>query len=230
MHVLYLTNKSEVSLGATVLAAAFANPDAVTKTDSFEDASSMLLQQDRGDHYAFNALVADDEVDNGLKDLWRLRNVRIRVPIVVLTCRKPIAPLRAKYLDAGADHCLPARRLTSGELRSTVCAAIRRAYGFYERLVAFHCLELDQVRRAISCNGEPLRLRPREYILLEALILHKGHIVPHARLFTIFETVPAEPYIDYSVIAGGIAAKLKSADANVMVRSDRESGLWLERR
>jgi DNA-binding response OmpR family regulator len=106
---------------------------------------------------------------DGLSLLKRLRNEGIETHVLVLTALGEVAD-RVKGLESGADDYL-SKPFALDELLARVAALIRRAYGKKNPKLCVGNLVLDQTRREARVGEFLLKLAPREYRLLEYLVL-----------------------------------------------------------
>jgi two-component system KDP operon response regulator KdpE len=113
-----------------------------------------------------------------------IRRVRewSRVPIIVLSVRSDEAG-KIAALDLGADDYV-AKPFGMGELLARVRAALRRRLSeeVPEPVFTTGGLRVDLATRAVSLDGAPVRLTPKEYDLLRALVRHAGKILTHRQL------------------------------------------------
>jgi two-component system, OmpR family, response regulator len=112
---------------------------------------------------------------------WRRSG--ILTPIILLTVRSAFHE-RVEGLDSGADDYLP-KPFDADELEARIRAVVRRRQresdGRSDTLIC-GTIELDYRRREVHRGGVLVRLQPREFKLLELLMLHVGEIVPRAQL------------------------------------------------
>lgn len=124
------------------------------------------------------ALIILDLMLPGL-DGWslcdKLRARRVSTPILMLTARDAVAD-RVRGLEAGADDYLP-KPFDFDELLARVRALLRRDNVYKARVLHVGHLEIDTGSRQVTCDGEEVRLTPREYALLEALAMNEGRIL-----------------------------------------------------
>jgi two-component system KDP operon response regulator KdpE len=123
-------------------------------------------------------------LDLGLPDLDGIEVIRrIRgwsdVSIIVLSVRDQRSD-KIRALDAGADDYVN-KPFAMEELLARMRATLRRAHPQPEPSPVLHFgdLEVDLQRTQARLNGEPLRLTPTEWALLEGL-RHEPRQAPHA--------------------------------------------------
>jgi two-component system, OmpR family, KDP operon response regulator KdpE len=104
------------------------------------------------------------------------------VPIVVLSARGT-EPDKVAALDAGADDYV-AKPFGMDELMARLRAAVRRATPADEEpVVATAHFTIDlSAKRVLDASGEPVRLTPTEWQLLEVLVRNPGKLVTQRQL------------------------------------------------
>ena len=123
-------------------------------------------------------------LDLGLPDLDGIEVIRrLRgwsdVPIIVLSVRDQRSD-KIRALDAGADDYVN-KPFAMEELLARMRATLRRAHPQPEPSPVLHFgdLEVDLQRTQARLNGEPLRLTPTEWALLEAFVTNPGKLLTH---------------------------------------------------
>jgi two-component system KDP operon response regulator KdpE len=123
-------------------------------------------------------------LDLGLPDLDGtevIRRVRgfTELPIIVLSVRDGQHD-KVAALDAGADDYVT-KPFAMEELLARARAAMRRAQPGEPTppSMRYGGLEIDLGRRLVTLDGDPLRLTPTEYLLLEALTTNPGKLLTH---------------------------------------------------
>lgn len=126
-------------------------------------------------------------LDLGLPDrdgLQVIADIRTRsaVPILVLSSRDDERG-KVTALDAGADDYIT-KPFGAEELLARVRTALRHRLQQQGTHARYECegLTVDLIRRTVSREGADLRLSPKEYTLLEQLVLHAGKVLTHKHL------------------------------------------------
>jgi two-component system KDP operon response regulator KdpE len=124
-------------------------------------------------------------LDLGLPDiqgLELLRMIRARsegVPIVVLSSRSDEAG-KVEALDFGADDYVT-KPFGMDELLARMRAALRHQLQVHGERPVFRTgdLSVDLVRRIVKVGEKEVKLSPKEYELLRALVQHAGKVLTH---------------------------------------------------
>ena len=116
---------------------------------------------------------------DGLSVLQRLREAGRLTHVLLLTARDSVAD-RIRGLKAGADDYL-VKPFALEELLARVEALCRRAYGHKQNRLIAGDVEMDTAAKQVWRKGHQLKLKPREYQLLEYLIHRRGEVVTQER-------------------------------------------------
>lgn len=119
----------------------------------------------------------------GVKACMEIRRRAPSVGILMLTVRDMQEDV-VRALDAGADDYIT-KPFHSGELAARLRATIRRGRAIESQpagAVAIGELELDRGKRLVTKRGVPIRLTPKEFELLEQLMMSAGMPLTHAKL------------------------------------------------
>ena len=119
-------------------------------------------------------------------EVTRVLRKEMTTPILMLTARDDEID-RVVGLEVGADDYLT-KPFSMRELIARVKAQLRRARLIREELgsqsaetvwgkLTFENLVINEIRREITLNDEPLQLKPKEYELLLFLAEHKGQML-----------------------------------------------------
>jgi DNA-binding response OmpR family regulator len=119
-------------------------------------------------------------------EVTRILRKEMTTPILMLTARDDEID-RVVGLEVGADDYLT-KPFSMRELMARVKAQLRRARLLREELgsqpakspqdkLTFGELVINQTRREVTLNDEPLQIKPKEYELLLFLAEHKGQML-----------------------------------------------------
>ncbi|WP_028310352.1 response regulator [Derxia gummosa] len=117
---------------------------------------------------------------SGTEVLRALRARGSKTPVIVITARDGLGE-RVDTLDLGADDYL-VKPFELAELQARIRAVLRRAVANTAGPVQVGRLRLMSERKTIECDGAPLELSPREYGLLEVLMMRAGTVVSKAQI------------------------------------------------
>ena len=118
---------------------------------------------------------------DGIALVKAIRAAGVRTPVLFLSARGAV-PDRVSGLDAGGDDYL-AKPFAFSELLARVHALARRPAGaIAETVLRVADLEIDLLRRRVQRDGRPIELQPREFRLLEYLMVHAERVVTRAML------------------------------------------------
>jgi len=175
-------------------------------------------------------LILDVDVSDptGLGILQLTRNVKPHLPVLVLTGSARVED-RVTALHAGADDYL-AKPFASSELSARVRALLRRGAGRFEPVLRATDLKLDRVRRIASRKGREIGLTPKEFGLLEYLMLNAGQDVSRSaiirnvwKLSAGTSTNLVDVYVNY------LRRKIDEDPAQSLIHTVRGSGYRIER-
>jgi DNA-binding response OmpR family regulator len=109
---------------------------------------------------------------DGISLTGALRRRKMQIPILMLTARDTLDD-RVRGLETGADDYL-SKPFEFPELLARVRALLRRDKVHKTRVVTVDDLEVDTGIRRVTRGGHEILLSPREYTLLEALVVREG--------------------------------------------------------
>lgn len=120
---------------------------------------------------------------DGLAVLKALRAAEVETPVIVLSALGSTDD-RVAGLTAGADDYL-GKPFSFAELLARVQALTRRGTGRQKAQdTVLRCadLELDRLTRQVKRGTRKITLQPREFRLLEYMLLHQGEVVTRTML------------------------------------------------
>ncbi|MCC7363737.1 MAG: response regulator transcription factor [Dehalococcoidia bacterium] len=149
--------------------------------DWVADGDEALIQADMEPYDVYVLDVMLPSLD-GFEVTRRLRSGGKTSPILMLTARDAVRD-RVAGLDAGADDYL-VKPFAPEELLARVRALGRRQAGASGETDVLRVgdLELNTRTREAVRGGRRIELTAKEYVLLEALMRHAGHVMTRSRL------------------------------------------------
>jgi DNA-binding response OmpR family regulator len=111
---------------------------------------------------------------DGVSLCRRLRSRGSQTPILMLTAHDSCAD-KVMGLDAGADDYL-AKPILLNELTARLRALLRRNVRELTPILAKGKLQLDPVAMQVTHDGAPVKLSPKEYLLLELFLRNSQRI------------------------------------------------------
>ncbi len=130
----------------------------------------------------FAAIVLDLGLP-GIGGLELLRRERARgntVPVLILTARDAVQD-RIAGLDSGADDYV-VKPIDLDELAARLRALVRRSRGVPDPLLRVGTLTLDAASRGVARDGHAVELQPKEFMLLQELMLNAGRVLSREQL------------------------------------------------
>ena len=164
---------------------------------------------------------------DGLTVLQRLRNGGAKTHVLLLTARDAVED-RVRGLRAGADDYL-VKPFALDELLARVEALCRRSYGNKSNRLTFADLEIDTAGKKVTRAGQAVKLKPREYQLLEYLARRAGEVVTQTEIEAHLYDTEAEPMSN--VVESTLSAlrrKLHQPNPKPLIHTRRGLGYILE--
>ncbi|NIM51022.1 MAG: response regulator [Gemmatimonadales bacterium] len=177
----------------------------------------------------YDAMLLDTSLreHDGFGVAAELRSQRSETPILMLGNRDSTDDV-VRALDNGADDYL-AKPFAVAEFLARLRALLRRAARSEPDRIAFGPLELDRRKRRARAGGTRLQLEPRQFQLLEYLLLHAGQLVRRAELLDEVWERPTESRnktVDSCV--AGLRRKLREAGYDGLVQTVPGTGFRLQ--
>ena len=157
--------------------------------ESFTDESyavDLARTGERADHLmsvnAYDLVVLDRKIPppNGLELLRIWREAGLSTPVLLLTADGEVHD-RVEGLDLGADDFL-GKPFAFAELHARVRSLLRRRDKPVLRKLAAADVVMNRDAHQVTVGGEPVHLAPKEFALLEYLLLRKDQVVSRAEL------------------------------------------------
>jgi two-component system cell cycle response regulator CtrA len=152
-------------------------PSFVIPAETPEEALSILR------HETVDVVVLDVAAfsEEGFTFIRKLRVTKNDTPLIALTGLQTGDRVRA--LSLGADDAL-AQPVHPGELRARIAAILRRHKGLSQSLARVGELSLSLESHEVTFRNIPVHLTPREYLILELLVLRRGQVVTKDQFLT----------------------------------------------
>ena len=139
------------------------------------DSGELALRASREEHYDLIVLDVSLPGIDGFEVLRQLRRGRQSGGILMLTAHDAETD-RVKGLDLGADDYVT-KPFSLPEFEARVRALLRRSQAVKSPRLKFGSLTIDTTARRAAIDGEELELTPREWGVLEYLLLRAGQVV-----------------------------------------------------
>lgn len=133
-------------------------------------------------HYDGLILNFDLPVTDILVIIQKLRQLKIRIPIMVL-CPDQKADTRISVLDAGADDCLGSPYISS-ELLARIRAMLRRIEPFSPDIMEYEQMTYDPATCELCYTDHSIRLVGKECRIMELLIRNPRQIITTEQFLT----------------------------------------------
>ncbi len=162
---------------------------------------------------------------DGLELTRRLRTRGLAIPVLILTARDALHD-RVQGLDLGADDYM-LKPFELPELLARLRALLRRSQAATSAVLGFGPLEMDTALRRVTLAGKPMELGPREWTVLEYLLLQAPKPAAKDKLLQVLTGWDKEITPNaIEVYVSRLRAKLDPA--GVSLRSIRGFGYRLE--
>ena len=146
--------------------------------------------------------------------------------MLILTARDTLDD-RVAGLDLGADDYM-VKPFAFKELLARVRALLRRSYRRKNPLVTIQDLEIDVARQRVRRGEQDIPLTPREYALLEYLVMRAGEVVSRSDLWEHvyeFNSTASSNVVD--VYIGYLRKKIEQAGKPSLINTVRGRGYML---
>jgi DNA-binding response OmpR family regulator len=117
---------------------------------------------------------------SGIAVLRQVRATKPHLPVLILTASSRVED-RVEGLDCGADDYLT-KPFAFSELSARLRALLRRSNLPFQPVLRCLDLELDRVRRTVKRSDRSIELTPKEFALLEYLMLNAGRDVSRSSI------------------------------------------------
>ncbi|OZG70201.1 DNA-binding response regulator [Hahella sp. CCB-MM4] len=153
--------------------------DAGHQVDSVADGKEGLM---RALNYQYDLILLDIMLPgmDGFQILSKIREKDSDLLVLMLTARDAVED-RVQGLTHGADDYL-VKPFHFSELLARIETLFRRRFGLKQNSITVGHITLDTNTKSVKSQNAPLNLPPREYALLEYLMLHRDRVVSRSEL------------------------------------------------
>ena len=161
---------------------------------------------------------------DGLSVVRTLRANNNNTPILILSAMSEVDQ-RVEGLEAGCDDYL-VKPFAYSELKArTIILSKRRDSRTTSNELAVGKLKLDQRKRQVFLDGSEIVLKPREFKLLEYLMLHSGQVVTRTMLLEHVWDYHFDPQTNIiDVHISRLRTKIDRDPSNPMIETVRGAG------
>ena len=166
---------------------------------------------------------------DGLSLLKAMRAAEVDTPVLMLSALGSTDD-RISGLTAGADDYL-GKPFSFAELLARLQVLVRRRTGtprMQDTVLRCADLELDRLSRVVRRGGRKIALQPREFRLLEYLLLHQGEVVTRTMLLEAvwdFHFDPGTNVIDVHI--SRLRRKIDDGEGTMLFHTVRGAGYRL---
>jgi DNA-binding response OmpR family regulator/HPt (histidine-containing phosphotransfer) domain-containing protein len=179
-----------------------------------------LAEQALAEQWSYDLILLDIMIPkiDGLSLCQKLRNQGCQTPILLLTAKDSTTD-RIMGLDAGADDYM-VKPFDVDELLARVRALLRRGRAIASAGITWENLRVDSATGEVQCGEQLLHLTPKEYGLLELLLLNPKQVFSRRaildRLWN-FDDAPGEETVSTHVKC--LRQKLKAAGSRDLIET-----------
>ena len=165
---------------------------------------------------------------SGFDLIGELRNANPTIPVLMLTGRTSKEDVVHGF-EVGADDYIT-KPFDVRELVARLRAVTRRAASNPKEHINFEDLDLDRLKREVRARGTRLRLTPKEFGVIERLLLEAGGVASRKLLLEEvwgYDYDPGTNVVDVQITH--LRTKLRQANSGVRIANVRGTGFRLER-
>ena len=164
---------------------------------------------------------------DGLSVLRQLREQGRTTHVLILSA-KDLVEDRVQGLRLGADDYL-VKPFSFNELCARLEALVRRSYQAKNPWIRLGPLEINTASRRVTYTGREVKVTPREYSLLEVLVLRAGQVLTRRELWERlyeFDCEVSSNVVD--VLIYSLRKKLDPEDPQRLIKTRRGQGYLIE--
>jgi len=163
---------------------------------------------------------------DGLEILERLRAEGRSNHVLILTAKDTLED-KVRGLNLGADDYL-IKPFAFEELLARVRALVRRSYRHKHPYLEIADLRIDLSLQKVFRCGQEISLTPREYVLLEYLVMRKGEVVSRSDIWEhVYEFNASASSNVVDVYVGYLRKKLRYKNKPDLIQTIRGRGYLL---
>jgi DNA-binding response OmpR family regulator len=177
---------------------------------------------------AFDMIVLDIMLPHldGLEVTRRLRRLKVRTPILLLTARDAPEDI-VRGLDAGADDYLT-KPFSFEVLLARIRARTRIVGAQAGEILRYADLAMDLGRHEVTRGRTPLKLTRTEFLLLECLLRAAGRVVPRDRMLDRVWPDREVSFNNLEVFMGFLRDKVDQPGLTRLIHTERGIGYGLK--
>jgi DNA-binding response OmpR family regulator len=179
--------------------------------------------------YHYDLIIIDLQLPDGTGTslLKQIRELGHSMPALILTARSDLDS-KVENFQAGADDYV-IKPVAMAELSIRVQALLRRGPMLQENVLKVSNLEINRLTRQVKRGGRRIELSPKEYSLLEYLILHSGRVLSRSMIVEKIWDQSFEGLTNIvDVYIGHLRRKIDEGQEPKLIRTVRGLGYMLD--
>ena len=130
---------------------------------------------------------------DGMEILKRVRMKDSSIRVIILSARDGIED-RVCGIDSGADDYM-VKPFHFDELVARIRGLLRRRFDSFDNIISIEGLSVNLKTHEVTVSGNLVQLRPKEYGILEYLVLNQGRYVSQEELIEHVWNEEADPFM-----------------------------------
>jgi DNA-binding response OmpR family regulator len=131
-------------------------------------------------------------VKEGRQICAEIRKNDCRTPVIILSVKSDV-DTKIDLLNTGADDYLT-KPFSFSELLARIRALLRRPPAKEHLFLQIGDLIIDQTSHAVKCGEKEISLTPKEFVLLEYMVRHRGEVLSRAKILEHAWDMNADPF------------------------------------